>query len=111
MLPTPTSWGLLIPDFLKELEVDMRQFHHSRLSNEDAMRMIDNYVNEHGEASMGSIESELGISISKQYKLSLAYRDRFPLLRLKLGFWRNRLVIQDEIVPVPRVSQDALSGV
>jgi hypothetical protein len=111
-LLTLTDWGFLRPEIPGlEDELEMKQFRHSRQSNEELVRMIDNYVNEHGDASMGTIERELNVSISKQYKLSLAYRDRYPLLRLKLGFWRNRLVIQDEIIAVPRTSQDTLTGV
>jgi len=90
--------------------IAMKQFRHSRMSDRDLMVLIDNYMNDNGEASMGRIAEELGISQSKQYRLSLAYREYFPLLRLKMGVWRNRMVVKDEVVPVPRTSQDTLTG-
>lgn len=89
----------------------MKQFRRITQTGEVQMREIDNYINEHGEASMGTVELELGISFSKQYKLSLAYRDRFPLTRLKKGVWSSRITVKDEILPVPNISQDHLTGV
>jgi len=108
----PQNWGLLILDIGEFGEVDLlRRFNHPLQNNKALMMLIDNYVNDHGEASMGTIETELNISISKQYKLSLAYRDLFQLLRLKKGWWIARAIVKGEVLPVPLSTQDQLTGV
>jgi hypothetical protein len=94
----------------EDLESAMQQFKHYPQSNESLMRLIESWVNLHGECSLGTVEVELGISTSKQRKLSLEYRDRFPLLRYKKGFWSTRLIEKEEVVPVPPTSQDHLTG-
>ena len=95
---------------LQEIDFSMKRLGHSTQNDLGRMRLIDNYVNEHGDVSMGTIEQELGISFSKQYKLSLAYRDQFLLTRLKNGIWSSRITVKDEILPVPNISQDHLTG-
>jgi GH25 family lysozyme M1 (1,4-beta-N-acetylmuramidase) len=62
-----------------------------------------------GYCTMGQIEEELQISISKQYWLYRSYGDYYPSIELKRGRWRGTNYSKTVEV-VPSTSQQLLSS-